>query len=150
MLEYRDEETNEKMRMLIDKAKKIRVTPLKKAILLKRQKVIQDRAQRREEKRILKQAVERVNAKEVDESGFVTIDEGENLGDQSDSSEKEVIQTKIGLGGPCSRLGKDINNIPYQPIFSDMDKVFVEVSQELLRPNFNESIKMAEKVVDRG
>ena len=62
-----------------------------------------------------------MKAKEVDESGFVTIDEGEDLEDQSDSSEKEVIETKIGLG-------KDMNNIPYSPIFPDMDKVFEEVS----------------------
>ena len=36
MLEYRDEDTNEIVKMLVDKARKVRVTPLKKAILLKR------------------------------------------------------------------------------------------------------------------
>ena len=40
MLQYRDEDTNEIVKMLIDKAKKVKVTPLKKAILLKRQRVI--------------------------------------------------------------------------------------------------------------
>ena len=60
MLEYRDEETNELVHMLVDKARKIRVTPLKKAILLKRQRVLLDRTQRKDEKRLLKQAVDKV------------------------------------------------------------------------------------------
>lgn len=33
MVEYYDEETNEKVRMLVDKVKKKRPTPIKKAII---------------------------------------------------------------------------------------------------------------------
>ena len=63
-----------------------------------------------------------MKAKEVDESGFVTIDDGEDdLEDQSDSSGEKIIETKVGLG-------QDMKNIPYTPIFSDLDKVFEEVS----------------------
>ena len=55
-----DEETNELVQMLVDKARKIRITPLKKAILLKRQRVLLDRTQRKDEKRLLKEAVDKV------------------------------------------------------------------------------------------
>ena len=88
MLEYRDEETNELVKMLIDKARKIRVTPLKKAILLKRQRVIQDRLQRKEEKRILKEATEKMKEKEPDESGFVTVDEEDCFKEDSQGSDE--------------------------------------------------------------
>ena len=51
MLEYRDEETNELVKTLIDKVKKIKVSPLKKAILLKRQRVLQERLAKKDVKK---------------------------------------------------------------------------------------------------
>ena len=82
MLEYRDEETNELVTMLVDKARKVKVTPLKKAILLKRQRVLQDRVQRKEEKLILKLAANKI---EEEDDGFVTIDDEDGLVDESKS-----------------------------------------------------------------
>ena len=83
MLEYRDEETNEIVKMLIDKARKIKISPLKKAILLKRQRVLQERQTKKEEKRLIKAAAENLAIHEPNESGFETIDD-ENQDEPSD------------------------------------------------------------------
>ena len=78
MLEYRDEETNEIVKMLIDKARKVKISPLKKAILLKRQRVLQERQAKKEEKKLIKAAAESFAIHEPNESGFETIDEEDN------------------------------------------------------------------------
>ena len=141
-LEYRDEETNELVRMLIDKARKVRVTPLKKAILQKRQRMLVERQNRKDEKRLLKEAVDKVKESEINEDGFVTIDdEGDAEDSQVDDSEgeKEMPETRVKGGA-----------IPYSRIFDDLDKIFEDVSQDLSRSTFSDTVKTAQKAVDQN
>ena len=55
---------------------------------------MQDRLQRKEEMRLLKQAQEKVKEQEMDESGFVTIDEQENdgSGEEIQDFEEKIIE----------------------------------------------------------
>jgi hypothetical protein len=54
MLEYVDPETGETIKTLVDKVKKKKITPLKKAILLKRNQIKADRLISKREKQALK------------------------------------------------------------------------------------------------
>ena len=39
------------------------------------------------------------------------------------------------------------HNIKYKPVFSDLGKIFEEVSQELAKPTFSENMKIVEKAI---
>jgi hypothetical protein len=54
MLEYVDPETGETIKTLVDKVKKKKITPLKKAILLKRNQIKADRLISKREKQAVK------------------------------------------------------------------------------------------------
>lgn len=83
MLEYRDAETNQIVKTIVDKAIKKKITPLKKAILKKREEQTQFRLARKEERRLLREALQNqvVVAEAASETeGFVTVDDEEGEG----------------------------------------------------------------------
>ena len=80
---------------------------------------------------------------EINEDGFVTIDEGDAEDSQVDDSEGER-QTQI------TKTKDRGDAIPYTRIFDDLDKVFEEVSQDLTRSTFSDTVKTAQKAIDKN
>ena len=66
-------------------------------------------------------------------------DEGDAEDDQSNESLEETLEKRV-------TVRSDI--VPYKRIFQDLDRVFEDVTQDLTKSNFNESVKMAKKAID--
>ena len=59
--------------------------------------------------------------------------------EEEENSDEETSQQKPVVRG---------DSIPYTRIFDDLDKVFEEVSQDLSKTTFSDSVKMAKKAID--
>ena len=68
-------------------------------------------------------------------------DEGDVEDGQSDESVGEIVDKQETIRS---------DNVPYKRIFDDLDKVFEEVTQDLTKLNFNESVKNAQKAIDHN
>lgn len=86
MLEYVDPETGETIKTLVDKVKKKKITPLKKAILLKRNQIKADRLISKREKQAVKKE------KDGDDS-YETISEKSEKDEANDGVRIEELIT---------------------------------------------------------
>ena len=100
MVEYRDPETGQKTFTIVDKVVKKRVTPLKQAILKKREIEKQARINRREERKRMKEELKQRKTDEKDpksnlDDGYVTIEEGkESDEDEMDAQNASIKKSK--------------------------------------------------------
>eukprot|EP00347_Sterkiella_histriomuscorum_P002585 403367576 len=113
-------ENNEIVRQIIEKAKKRKITALKKAILRKRElKDFRDKDKIKIEKKAKRQQqLEKENNEGELSSGYVTIDENavEEIGN------KQVVQEGIKTRG-----------FPYLPLFKDLDQFGEQIENDLCR-----------------
>ena len=114
MVEYRDAD-NQVVKVLIDKAVKKRITPLKKAIIKKRELEKQARQLRKEEKKRLSQGITQLKEAAIAE-----------VGDESDDG----YETIDDAGEQRTQIVKS-NNIPYRPIFDNLESIFEEIGKDI-------------------
>jgi hypothetical protein len=91
MLEYVDPDTGEVIKTLVDKVKKKKITPLKKAILQKRNQIKADRLISKREKQALKMK------KDGDDS-YETISEKSETDEVNESDQIEELNITEGNG----------------------------------------------------
>ena len=120
------------MQTIVDKVVKKRCTPLKKAILKKRELDKKARLQRREERKrdkeaVMKATVPTIHEEETHTDGYITID------DEVTDTEP-AVQT---LGEPQLAEAKKAphlaNSIPYRPLFHNLETIFDELALEMCR-----------------
>lgn len=101
-------ENNEIVRQIVEKSRKHKVTAIKKAILKKRERLV-EKANRQLDQQQLK------NREELLSSGYVTIDETNEDGTMA--TKKEVAEVKV------TQLVKT-KGLPYSAIFRDEDLIY--------------------------
>ena len=132
MLEYVDPDTGEVIKTLVDKVKKKKITPLKKAILQKRNQIKVDRLISKREKQALKLK------KEGDDS-YETISEKSETDEVNESHQIEELNITEGNGQ--SRTGY----VKYRHVFEDLEEIAKQVEQMLFQPSFAQNVRAGEK-----
>ena len=145
--------------MIVDKAVKKRITPLKKAIIKKRELEKQARALRKQERKQYREDItlqkaaqkaahiiitEEVAKENESDDGFETIQ------DEIDDEEEFATSNTAAAGKAVSAQ----NSIPYKPIFDNLEAIFEDISNEICgkqQPQkFTKGISEQEKNIKKG
>ena len=141
--------------MIVDKAVKKRITPLKKAIIKKRELEKQARALRKQERKRYREDMTLQKAAQKAAHIIITEEvEKENESDDGFETIQDEIDDEEEFATSNSAVAGAQNSIPYKPIFDNLEAIFEDISNEICgkqQPQkFTKGISEQEKNIKKG